>query len=83
VTGAALIDDTDADEDRAATFAAHLDVILFALDELRGVQAAERKRHEATWAWQAEALAGIERMVGEIQRRVRETGSGVNADERR
>ncbi|MCK6556862.1 hypothetical protein L6Q96_20130 [Candidatus Binatia bacterium] len=74
MSGGQSIVEADEDGPRAEAVAAHLDVILFALDELRALQAEERKRHETTWGWQAETIAGIERMIAEVQRRVRECG---------
>ncbi|MBI4517312.1 MAG: hypothetical protein HY699_16015 [Deltaproteobacteria bacterium] len=42
-----------------------------AADDLRNLQAEERKRHEATWCAQGEAHRAIEKFTGRIQGRVR------------
>jgi hypothetical protein len=45
--------------------------LLEAVDDLRNLQAEERKRHEATWGIQEEAFRGMEQFAGRIQARVR------------
>jgi len=45
--------------------------VLHAVDDLRHLQAEERKRYEALWGAQEEALSGIEKLAGHIQGQVR------------
>ena len=56
-----------------------LQVVLDAVDDLRSLQAEARKRHEALWGAEDEALRGIERLVGRISGQLRNgtpAGSG-------
>jgi hypothetical protein len=52
-------------------FGKRLRGLLHAADDLRNLQAEERKRHEAAWGAQEEILRGIEQFTGRIQGRVR------------
>lgn len=45
--------------------------VLHAVDDLRTLQAEERKRHEGTWCQQEEAFRAVEKFTGRIQGQVR------------
>lgn len=45
--------------------------MLVAVDDLRSLQADERRRHESTWEAPEESCRGLERFASEIQSRVR------------
>jgi hypothetical protein len=57
--------------------------VLDAVDDLRNLQAEERKRHEGIWCAQEEAFRGIQKFAGRVQSQVRaivegrETGGWV------